>query len=88
MIQTMTIYGAENGDTELVADVEDVGCGAGRIKCPGGGGDGIWGKFAPEITGRISDVSTAKAPATFSLVPEKDRAVAGSAAALAVRCSS
>jgi hypothetical protein len=47
----MSVYCAANCDTEVACDVEDIGCGAGIIKCLECGGDGNWGKFAPEIVG-------------------------------------
>jgi DnaJ-class molecular chaperone len=46
-INRATVYCARNNETAVELDVEDLGCGAGRIKCPECGGDGNWGKFAP-----------------------------------------
>jgi hypothetical protein len=45
----MLVYCARNCDTAVEIDVEDLGCGAGRIKCLECGGDGNWGAFAPGI---------------------------------------
>lgn len=47
----MTVYCGFLRETEVVTDVELLACGAGRIKCLECGGDGNWGKFAPEIVG-------------------------------------
>lgn len=48
----MAVYCALDCNTEVAADIEDLGCGAGRIGCIECGGDGNWGKFAPDIVGR------------------------------------
>lgn len=47
----MVVYCANNCNTEVEIDVADIGCGAGEIQCLECGGDGNWGKFAPEIVG-------------------------------------
>jgi hypothetical protein len=47
----MVVYCGWTRDTAVDAIVQDLGCGAGRIKCLECGGDGNWGKFAPEIVG-------------------------------------
>jgi hypothetical protein len=47
----MLIYCALNCDTPVEDDVVDLGAGAGEIHCLECGGDGNWGKFAPEIVG-------------------------------------
>lgn len=48
---TMTVYGGENCDSVIETDVEIIDGVAGRIVCLECGGDGNWGKFAPEIVG-------------------------------------
>jgi hypothetical protein len=45
------VYCALDNETTVECEVEDLGCGAGRIRCLECGGDGNWGKFAPEIVG-------------------------------------
>lgn len=47
----MTVYAGDDRNSELVRDVTDLNCGAGEIACIECGGDGNWGKFAPEIVG-------------------------------------
>ena len=47
----MLVCCAWNGETAVECEVEDLGRGAGRIKCLECGADGNWGKFAPEIVG-------------------------------------
>jgi hypothetical protein len=47
----MTIYCAENCDTAIERQVERLDGAAGRIVCLECGGEGNWGKFAPEIVG-------------------------------------
>lgn len=47
----LVVYCAHNGNTEVEEEVRDLGCGAGEIRCLECGGDGNWGKFAPEIVG-------------------------------------
>jgi hypothetical protein len=37
--------------TEIEVEPIDLGCGAGEVACFECGGDGNWGKFAPEIVG-------------------------------------
>jgi hypothetical protein len=44
----MSIWRGFSRDTEVEVDVEDLGCGAGRIVCRECGGDGDWTKFHPE----------------------------------------
>lgn len=48
----MVLYVGWRRDVELEVAPVDLGCGAGRITCFECGGDGNWGKFAPEIVGR------------------------------------
>ncbi len=47
----MRIYCARNCNTAVERSVIDRGCGAGEIVCLECGGDGNWGKFAPEEVG-------------------------------------
>ena len=47
----MLVYCARNCDTAVEVEIADLGCGPGRIRCLECGGDGNWGKFAPEIVG-------------------------------------
>jgi hypothetical protein len=47
----MLVYSATDNETAVECEVTDLGCGAGRIKCLECGGDGNWGKFAPELVG-------------------------------------
>ena len=47
----MTVYCAENCDTAVERKVQLLDGVAGRIVCLECGGDGNWGKFAPEIVG-------------------------------------
>ncbi|WP_187435935.1 hypothetical protein [Bradyrhizobium hipponense] len=47
----MTVFCANNCDTPVEPEVVDLGAGAGQIRCLECGGDGNWGKFAPEIVG-------------------------------------
>ena len=42
----MQVYCAENCETMVEAEVEDLGAGAGRVRCLECGGDGDWSKFA------------------------------------------
>jgi hypothetical protein len=42
----MQVYCAENCETMVEAAVEDLGAGAGRVRCLECGGDGDWSKFA------------------------------------------
>lgn len=44
----MTIYLGFARETELVVDVQDMGCGCGRIICPECDGTGNWGPFYPD----------------------------------------
>jgi hypothetical protein len=47
----MMVYCALNCDTAVEIDVEDLGCGAGRITCLECGGDGksLWGEAMPGV---------------------------------------
>lgn len=45
------VYCAWNCNTEVDIEIVDLGCGAAEIRCLECGGDGNWGKFAPEIVG-------------------------------------
>jgi hypothetical protein len=47
----MSIFCAFNTETEVTRDVRYLGAGAGQITCLECGGDGNWGRFAPEIVG-------------------------------------
>jgi len=47
----MSVFCAENGNTSVERKVERLDDIAGRIVCLECGGDGNWGKFAPEIVG-------------------------------------
>lgn len=49
--ENMTVYAGFARETEVAIAVERLACGAGRIRCLECGGDGNWGKFAPEIVG-------------------------------------
>lgn len=48
----MDVYRGQNGVTPVPRVVVDCGNGAGRIRCIECGGDGNWGKYAPEIVGK------------------------------------
>jgi len=49
-MERMTAYVGRNGASNPVpVEVERVGAGAGRVTCFECGGDGNWGKFAPEM---------------------------------------
>jgi hypothetical protein len=48
MIERMSIRSGFSRETEVVVDVEHLGCGAGRIVCRECGGDGDWLKYHPE----------------------------------------
>lgn len=50
-VNIMTIYCGFKRETEVNCDVTVLACGAGEIRCLECGGDGNWGKFAPEIVG-------------------------------------
>lgn len=51
LVARMRVFCASNCDTNAAADVWDLGCGAGEMRCLECVGDGNWGKFAPEIVG-------------------------------------
>lgn len=44
----MVAYFGSKRETEVTVQVEDIGCGAGKITCVECGGDGDWTKFHPE----------------------------------------
>jgi hypothetical protein len=43
--ELMTAFVAANCDTPMDAEVERLGVGAGKMRCPECEGDGNWGKF-------------------------------------------
>ena len=43
----MTVYGAENNDSQIERDVIDRECGAGEVACPECGGSGDWSRYYP-----------------------------------------
>ena len=44
----MVAYFGFKRETQVIVQVEDMGCGAGKITCVECGGDGDWTKFHPE----------------------------------------
>lgn len=52
---TMLVFCAWNNDTAMECSVVDLGNGAGEIDCLECGGDGNWGKFAPELVGAAAE---------------------------------
>lgn len=45
----MTVFCGFLRNTEVAVQVEDAGCGAGRIACLECGGSGVWAFMEPEI---------------------------------------